>query len=184
MRTEAQLVASLDGRRTVKARSKPSTPRSPRFWRAPTEEAPTSEPGLREIVFRRAGANAPPAEEIGAETKASIGQGRANSPPEQKETVMRLTAKSLKVTAVLDVDQVAALEPPMGSKTAPFEITVEGRTVTGTFNAKSVRKAVAAANAGDVVVIVQGKLVGDILEEAGIVAQPKAPKAKPESDAA
>jgi hypothetical protein len=58
-----------------------------------------------------------------------------------------------------------------------FTIAVEGRRITGKFNSKSLRRAVAAAQGGDVVVIVQGKLeAGDILVDAGISAQPRAKK--------
>ena len=77
-----------------------------------------------------------------------------------------LTARSLKATLVLEPAQLAE---------------VDGRTVTTDIAAKSARKALAAIRehgADGVMAILQGKLgKGDVLLEAGLVVQPKAPKA-------
>lgn len=57
--------------------------------------------------------------------------------------------------------------------------SISADTITGEFNAKSLRRvitAIAEHGAENVVIVAQGKLVGDTLEEAGIVAQPKAAK--------
>jgi hypothetical protein len=89
---------------------------------------------------------------------------------------MRLIAKALKVTAVIDAEELAAIDPPVGAKTVPFEIAVDGQIVSGSFNAKSARRAISAAKDGDHVIVVQGKLIGNTLAEAGIIAQPRKPK--------
>lgn len=105
---------------------------------------------------------------------------RTRPPAPSKSTRLRLSAKSIKATVVLDPAQLAGLVVPNGQPRVGFVIDVAGRAITGEFNAKSLRRAVAAVTehgAEAVAVIAQGKLVGDALEEAGIVAQPKAPKA-------
>ena len=95
-----------------------------------------------------------------------------------KDGRLRLQARALKVTLVIDPAVLAGLDVPIGKPHVPFVIDVGGRRVTGRFTAKSLRKAVAAvAERGveSVAVVVQAKLaVGDKLEETGIVAQPKA----------
>ena len=62
-----------------------------------------------------------------------------------------------------------------------FVLDIGGRKILGRFNAKSVRRAVATINEhgpGNVATIVQGRLApGDRLEDAGLAAQPKIPKA-------
>ena len=57
-----------------------------------------------------------------------------------------------------------------------IDIRLPDRRVSVDLNAKSVRKALAAIGEhgpDGVAVIIQGKLVGDTITEAGIVAQPK-----------
>jgi hypothetical protein len=98
-----------------------------------------------------------------------------------KDGRLRLQARALKVTLVLDHPAVlAGLAVPLGKPHVPVVIDVAGRRVTGQFTAKSLRKAVAAVaehGADGVAVVVQAKLaVGDKLEETGVVAQPKVKK--------
>ena len=65
---------------------------------------------------------------------------------------------------------------PDGKPRVVIEIRLPDRRVSVDVAAKSVRKAVAAISEhgpDGVAVIVQGKLVGDTLTGAGIVAQPK-----------
>ena len=92
----------------------------------------------------------------------------------------RLTGRALKVTVVLDPAQLAEISVPDGAGPQRFQIEVAGRKVTGQLNAKSLRRAVAMVvehGTGSVAVIVQGKLeAGDVLADAGIAAQLKAPK--------
>ena len=92
---------------------------------------------------------------------------------------LRLSAKALKATIVVDPALLAGLAVPNGQPRVAFTIDVSGRAITGEFNAKSLRRvitAIAEHGAENVVVVAQGRLAGDVLEEAGIVAQPKAAK--------
>jgi hypothetical protein len=95
-----------------------------------------------------------------------------------------LNSRALKVTVVLDPAEVAQLVAPDGRPRVVLAIRLPDRRVSVDLNAKSVRKAVAmlAEHGPDgVAVIIQGKLVGDTITEAGIVAQPKV---KPAAEAA
>lgn len=95
---------------------------------------------------------------------------------------VKLAARALKVTLVLDPAAVAAaLRPHEHSDDRTLmEIAVEGRTVRCDFAPKAIRKALGLIRAHGpegVAVIIQGKLVaGDRITEAGLVAQPKTPK--------
>jgi len=87
-----------------------------------------------------------------------------------------LNARALKCTIVLDPAEVAQLVAPDGRPRFVIDIRLPDRRVSVDLNAKSIRKAVAmlAEHGPDgVAVIIQGKLVGDAITEAGIVAQPK-----------
>jgi hypothetical protein len=87
-----------------------------------------------------------------------------------------LNARALKCTVVLDPADVAKVVAPDGKPRVVIDIRLPDRRVSADLNAKSVRKAVAmlAEHGPDgVAVIIQGKLVGDAITEAGIVAQPK-----------
>lgn len=95
-----------------------------------------------------------------------------------------LNARALKCTVVLDPAEAAQLAAPDGQSRVVLAIRLPDRRLSVDLNAKSVRKVVAAiAEHGPdgVAVIIQGKLVGDAITEAGIVAQPKA---KPQAAAA
>jgi hypothetical protein len=93
---------------------------------------------------------------------------------------LRLKARALKVTLVLDPAAIAGFTVPNGVARVEFVVAVDGRKVTGSFSAKSVRKAVAAiAEHGPeaIALVLQGKLAtGDVIEECGIAAQVKGPK--------
>ena len=68
---------------------------------------------------------------------------------------------------------------PNGQAKFAVKIRVAGRTLTADLNAKSLRRAVTAVNAaepGTIAVVIQGRLEGDSILEAGIVAQAKTPK--------
>ena len=93
--------------------------------------------------------------------------------------MLKLSTKSLKGTVVLDPAALAGVIVPNGVAKFPITLAVAGRVLQADLNAKSLRRCVAAINEvgpGGVSVILQGKLDGDTLLEAGIVAQPKAPK--------
>jgi hypothetical protein len=96
---------------------------------------------------------------------------------------LRLQAKALKATIVLDPAALTAIVVPPGSPPVAFTINVDGRRVTGKFNAKSLRRAISTINEhdeGQVAVVVQGRLArerdADILVDAGIAAQVKGPR--------
>src|SRR4051812_43355676 len=93
---------------------------------------------------------------------------------------LRLGAKALKVTLVLDPNEIAQIGNLDGAPPQRFEVRVAGRCVTGELRAKGLRRAqalIAEHGADKVAVIVQGKLEeGDVLGEAGIVAQVKGAK--------
>src|SRR3954451_2420662 len=92
---------------------------------------------------------------------------------------MNLETKNLKITAILDPAAVATIPTPNGVSKAALRITAGGRTYTAEVNMKSLRRCIAAigeAGPDGVAIILQGKLNGDVIAEAGIVAQPKTPK--------
>jgi hypothetical protein len=93
---------------------------------------------------------------------------------------LRLSAKSLKVTLVVDGTVLADYTVPERDRPR-VTIAAGGRTVTAELNPKSLRKAIATIRehgAEAVAVVLQGNLgPGDVLEAAGISAQPKGAKA-------
>jgi hypothetical protein len=93
---------------------------------------------------------------------------------------LTLTARALKCTVLLDPAEIEGIALAEGTPRVQLRILVDGRTVTADIAAKSVRKAQAAIaehGAAGVAVLLQGKLSNsDVLAEAGLVAQPKAPK--------
>ncbi len=87
----------------------------------------------------------------------------------------QLTTRAFKVTCTLNPKEVAALPDPATARVL-LRITDGNRVVTADINSKSVRKAKAAIaeHAPDAAaIIVQGKLVGEAITEAGLVAQVK-----------
>jgi hypothetical protein len=87
-----------------------------------------------------------------------------------------LNARALKCTIVLDPAEVAEILASDGKPRTVIAIRLPDRRVSADLNAKSVRKAVATISEhgpDGVAVIIQGKLEGDAITEAGIVAQPK-----------
>ena len=93
---------------------------------------------------------------------------------------LNFTARSLKVTLVLDPAQLAELHVPSGAGPQRFRITVGERRLTGRLNAKGLRKAtalIAEHGVERVAVVLSGKLeAGDEISEAGLMATVKAPK--------
>jgi hypothetical protein len=93
---------------------------------------------------------------------------------------LKLEARALKVTTLLDPAALIGVEVPNGLSKAKLQIAVAGRTVTAEVNAKSLRRAVTTIATGgpdSVTLLLQGKLEGNVILEAGIAAQPKAQKA-------
>jgi hypothetical protein len=145
---ENKLARGLDDRKPERPAA-PSPPKSPiRGWRAPMTTTDAQYPIER--VF-----------------------------PKQKESPMAqytITARAMKVTIPLNAAEVAALPAPDGQTRSRLTISCEGRGYTTDIATKALRKAKAtiAANGVDsVFVMVQGKLKGNEIIEAGIVAQVK-----------
>jgi hypothetical protein len=87
-----------------------------------------------------------------------------------------LNSRALKCTIVLDPTEVAQIVAPDGKPRVVIDIRLPDRRVSADLNAKSVRRAIAAIGEhgfDGVAVIIQGKLVGDIITEAGMFSQPK-----------
>lgn len=100
-----------------------------------------------------------------------------------------LTAKSAKLTLVLDPAEVAAWSVPEGQKHFKFKVRYQGAHIEVPLSAKGARKAVAMVKelgVDGVAVIIQGKLkIGQTtisLEDAGILAQPKVKKEAPAAE--
>src|SRR3954469_24145525 len=92
---------------------------------------------------------------------------------------MNLETKNLKITTILDPAAVATIPTPNGVSKAALRITAGGKTYTAEVNMKSLRRCIAAigeAGPDGVAIILQGKLVGDTIQEAGVIAQAKTPK--------
>jgi hypothetical protein len=90
---------------------------------------------------------------------------------------LRLSSRALKVTTVVDAAALTRVKIPDGLARIPIAIDVAGETYGAELNAKSLRRVIAviAEHGPDgVAVLVQGKLAGDTIEEAGISAQVKA----------
>jgi hypothetical protein len=100
-------------------------------------------------------------------------------PKEKPMAQLIVTARALKVTAVLDVAVVATLPAPDGQPRTKLTITCEGKSYTADVATKSLRKVkatIAANGAENVFVMVQGKLRNNEIVECGIVAQLKVAK--------
>ena len=101
-------------------------------------------------------------------------------PTSRKPAPLVLTAGSLKVTLVLDPEELATVPPPTGTGPVPFIAAAGGRFVGGTLNPKTVRrvlKTLSEHGPAQVAVVLQGKLeTDDMIAEAGITALPRTPK--------
>ena len=99
-------------------------------------------------------------------------------------STINLTARAMKVTVVLDPGALAGTVIPDGMPRIVLRVAVGTRTVTASIAAKSVRRAVvtiAETGPDNVALILQGKLNGETIEEAGLSAMAKA---KPQDQAA
>jgi hypothetical protein len=91
-----------------------------------------------------------------------------------------LTAKRLKITMVLDAAELLAIAAPVGTSRLDLKVNLPDRSLVASIAAKSLRKAqstIAEHGAGNVALVLQGHLVGgNIIAEAGLVAQIKLPR--------
>jgi hypothetical protein len=83
-----------------------------------------------------------------------------------------LNARALKCTIVLDPAEVAQIVVPDGKPRVVIGIRLPDRRVSVDLNAKALA-AISEYGPDGVAVVIQGKLAGDDIIEAGIVAQPK-----------
>ncbi len=94
---------------------------------------------------------------------------------------LKLESRALKASLVLDPAVLAAVVVPNGTAKVTLRVAVAGQTIVADVNAKSLRRNIAVitdAGPDGVSVVLQGKLEpGNILTEAGISAQLKAPRA-------
>jgi hypothetical protein len=89
-----------------------------------------------------------------------------------------ISARALKVTAVLDPSELAALPVPASARVV-LQIKVGARIYTADIATKALRKSQATImehGADAVVVLIQGKLDGEQIVEAGLTAQPRVVK--------
>ena len=125
---------------------------------------------------------ASPAVGIGTPRPAGVGPTATNCCNTfTSERHKMLTAKSTKVTFVLDAEQVAVLPVPEQGKNFVAKIQVNGTTLNVNLSAKTTRRVVALVkiNPSGFSVIIQGKMTlwpAISVEEAGMVAQPKTKK--------
>ena len=94
---------------------------------------------------------------------------------------VNLIGKRSKVSIVLDARAFVGVVVPNGAPRFSILVAVAGKTLKAKLdlNAKSARKCcatIAEHGPEGVSVLLQGKLVGDVIEEAGIAAAPKTPK--------
>lgn len=112
---------------------------------------------------------------------AAFGSASRLSPAGAKP--VSLTAKALKTTLVLDAAMVAAIDLVDGQPAPPFVIAAGGRKVKAQVSAKGLRKVLGVIGEhgpDHVAVILQGKLTeGDVLAEAGLVAQVRSERTPP-----
>jgi hypothetical protein len=86
----------------------------------------------------------------------------------------------LKVVAILPPEALLGLEVPDGQPRIVLTIVAGDSRYRVDLAAKSARRAIAAVRehgSENVATIIQGKLVGDAIAEAGLVVQPKVAKA-------
>jgi hypothetical protein len=100
-------------------------------------------------------------------------------PKEKPMSQLIVNARTIKVTIPLDPAAVATLPTPEGQARSKLIINCEGKIYNADIATKSLRKVkitIAANGAENVFVMVQGKLKGGEIVEAGITAQMKGPK--------
>ncbi len=101
--------------------------------------------------------------------------------PRQSSDGLVTTAKTIKLTMVIDGASLAGLVVPDGTGRVAIRIDVAGRTLRASVSAKTIRKAMAAIDAAGgpaaVAAVLSGRLeADDTLADAGLVVQPRSPK--------
>jgi hypothetical protein len=94
---------------------------------------------------------------------------------------LNLTAPALKCSVVLAPAALIGVHVPDGAPRVTLRVQIDKRTLTASVAAKSVRRAIvalAASGPENVAMVLQGRLVGDTIEDAGLSALPKPAKAE------
>ena len=102
-------------------------------------------------------------------------------------TAMVTARGPLKVVAVIDPAELLDVPVPDGKPRVELTIRLPQGSVTADLSAKSVRRAIAMVREHGpeaVAAIVQGRLSGSQIAEAGLSVQPKGPKPAPAETAA
>lgn len=92
---------------------------------------------------------------------------------------INLTGRALKVAIALDPVEMAKVSLSDNQARVDLRVAAGNRLIRADVAAKAVRKAIAVIQEhgpDNVALILQGKLVADKVEEAGVVAQQKTPK--------
>jgi hypothetical protein len=134
---------------------------------APPREQP--KPSLRSL-------HAPASNTVYPSEQQQVIKPESDMPMPTKLTV---TARALKVTAILDTATVAALPVSDGQSRSQLAVAVDGKLYSADIATKSLRKCkstIAAQGSVNVVVIIQGKLKNNEITECGLVAQVKQTK--------
>ena len=94
-----------------------------------------------------------------------------------------LTAERLRIALTLNAAELNAIKAPKDKPRITLQIRLPNRTLIAEIAAKSLHKAQTAireAGADNIALVLQGRFIaGDRVAEAGLSAQPKAPKATP-----
>lgn len=119
---------------------------------------------------------------MGSQQTLDLTNGTLKLQPRRSDAAVQLTAKSIKLVLVLDLAAVAAALAPFATveQRVPVTVAVEARHLKAEFAPRAVRKvleAIAEHGPDNVAVLIQGKLLrGNVIGEAGLMAQPKMPK--------
>jgi hypothetical protein len=118
-------------------------------------------------------------------TTRAITLGELNQHPAAQHAMTKnaptLTARALKCTLTLQPSEIAAILTPPDVPRIAIKIEVAGRVLQVSLAAKSVRRAAATIGehgAENCACVLQGKLVGNAIEEAGLSCMPKTVKAE------
>jgi hypothetical protein len=132
----------------------------------------------------------PPLRHWPSSPRAAAPMSRVPPPPlapdREKSLLLRvpgtLTAMRLKVTTTLDAAELLAVPVPVGKPRVTLRIRLlPDRALTAEIAAKSLRRALRAireTGADNVALVLQGRLSGDTIAEAGLSAQPRAAKSR------
>ena len=94
---------------------------------------------------------------------------------------LNLTASGLKCSLMLAPAALIGALVPDGAPRVTLRVQTDKRTLTASVAAKGVRRAILAitdSGADNIALVLSGRLVGDVIEDAGLAALPKPAKAE------